>query len=120
LPVNYIDLGAETKLRFNSPGPDRRFPGLIETLDRFGIPHIDPVEKKKSQKRYNKPALDDYDQYDILPYCQTDVDPLPELFSRLLPDMNVEQALERGEFVKQMAIVEARGIPISAPDYDRI
>jgi DNA polymerase-1 len=120
LPGNYIDLCVESKLCFNSPGPDRGSPSLISVLDRFGIKHIDSTVKKKEQKRYNKPELSDDDRRDILPYCEVDVVVLPELFMRLLPDMNIDAALLRGEFVKQMAIVEARGIPIAVPEYEKI
>jgi hypothetical protein len=121
LPENYIDLGVEAKLQFNTPlGPDRGFPGLVEILDRLGIAHIDPAEKKKMQKRCAKPALTAEDRREILPYCQTDVVVLPELFIRLLPGMDIDQALERGAYVRETAVIEQRGIPISASEYDKI
>src|SRR5262249_27015309 len=50
LPENVIDLFTESRLRFNFPGPERGKGGLFETLDRFDIPHINPVEKKRLQK----------------------------------------------------------------------
>jgi Protein of unknown function (DUF3631)/DNA polymerase family A/Domain of unknown function (DUF3854) len=120
LPENYIDLCTESKLRFNSPGPDRGLPKLTESLDRFGITHIDAVEKKKSQKRYAKPELTDEDRRDVLPYCSTDVDPLPELFLKLFPDLDLSEALSRGAFVVETSVIEQRGIPISAEDYEKI
>jgi DNA polymerase I len=120
LSENYIDLAVEAKLQSNSPGPDRGLPSLIESLDRFGIPHIDHAEKKKSQKRYGKPSLDEEDRRDILPYCASDVYPLPELFLRLLPDIDIDKALERGAYVKETAIIEQRGIPISVKEYEKI
>jgi len=119
LPTNYLDLCVESKLRFNSPGPDRGLPGLTESLDRFRIFHIDPDEKKKNQKRYAKPELTADDKRDVIPYCETDVTPLPEFFLTLLPDLDLDKALLRGEYVKQTAITEQLGVLIS-PDYQKI
>lgn len=119
LPENYIDLCVESKLLHNSPGPDRGCPSLIESLDRFGISHIDAAAKKKEQKRYAKPALTDEDRREILPYCASDVVVLPELFTKLLSGMDIDCALERGAYVREMAVIEHRGIPISTREYEK-
>jgi hypothetical protein len=120
LPENYIDLCTEAKLRFNSPGPDRGLPKLTESLDRFGIFHIDPIEKKKNQKRYAKPELTVEDKAEILLYCGTDVTPLRQLLLALLPDLDLLEALERGAYIRETSVIEQRGIPISVADYQKI
>jgi len=120
LPESYIDLATETKLRFNTPDVERGLPSLISSLDRFEIPHIALEDKHREQKRYNKLELSADDRRDILPYCETDVVPLPELFLRLLPDMDIDEALERGRYVVETARIEYRGIPIAVDEYEKI
>src|SRR5262249_2040312 len=56
----------------------------------------------------------------LLDYCQSDVDVLPKLFQELLPDMNIDLALERGRYVMETARIEARGIPITVLDYENL
>ena len=121
LPENYLDLCIETKRHFNTPGPDRGLPGLVEALGRFGIEHrhVDKAEKKKQQKRFGKPTLTHDDRHDILDYCQQDVDPLPALFSKLSED-DLDKALERGAYARETAVIEQRGVPIAVADYQKI
>src|SRR5215831_12470286 len=117
LPKNVIDLYTENRLRFNFPGPERGKGGLFETLDRLDIPHIDPVEKKRLQKLAGGMKLDGKK---LLTYCQSDVDVLPKLFLKLLSDMDIDLALERGRCVIETAVIEHRGIPIAVPDYENL
>ena len=120
LPANLIDLFAEARLRFNFPGPERGRSSLLETLDRFEIPHIDPEEKKRLQKLCSAPELPAEMKDQVLAYCQSDVDVLGELLLRLLPDMDLARALVRGEYVKQTAVIENRGIPVAIADHGKI
>ena len=117
LPKNVIDLYTESRLRFNFPGPERGKGGLFETLDRFAIPHIDPIEKKRLQKLAGEMKLE---PVRLLNYCQSDVDVLPKLFLKLLSDMDIDLALERGRCVIETAVIEHRGIPIAVPDYENL
>jgi DNA polymerase I-like protein with 3'-5' exonuclease and polymerase domains len=121
LPENFIDLGVEGKLQTNNPGPDRGIPKLFECCDRFGIGHADPDEKKKLNKYFGKAeVLSDDDKLRVLPHCENNVVVLPELLSKLSPEMDTDQALGRGEYVKQIAVIEHRGISIVGQDYKNI
>jgi DNA polymerase family A len=120
LPANVIDLFTESRLRLNFPGPERGRGSLLETLDRFGIPHIDPIEKKRLQKFAGQPEHGGEDREKILEYCQSDVDVLPELFAQLLPEMDIAKAMERGEYVKETARIEYRGVSVVVSDYEKI
>src|SRR6202035_4661831 len=44
----------------------------------------------------------------------------PALLEKLLPHLNVAQALERGRFCKTVAHMESTGIPIDVPKYNEV
>jgi DNA polymerase I len=48
----------------------------------------------------------------LLDYCQSDVEPMPEIYRRLIGPGNMAQALERGRYMKAVTIMEWLGIPI--------
>ena len=52
------------------------------------------------------------EQADLLDYCESDVLAVEKLLSRMLPDMNIPQALLRGRFMAAAARMESIGIPM--------
>jgi DNA polymerase-1 len=48
----------------------------------------------------------------LLDYCQSDVEPLLALYRKLIGPGNINQAIERGRFMKAVARMETFGIPI--------
>ena len=89
--------------------------GLLGALAYYGIPSVDAIYKDKIRQlimrgwpsaRENKP--------EILKYVMTDVDPLFDLFSRLMaePEFDLSTALHWGEFVAVSAQMEHRGVPL--------
>ena len=48
----------------------------------------------------------------LLRYCESDVAPLPALFQKLVTNLDLDQALERGRYTKAVAVMESIGIPI--------
>ena len=114
LPAKIIDLST----LFRCVGNGRIVPqgkGLLGALAYYGIPSVDAIYKDKIRQlimrgwpsaRENKP--------EILKYVMTDVDPLFELFSRLMaePEFDLSTALHWGEFVAVSAQMEHRGVPL--------
>jgi DNA polymerase family A len=122
LQENLICLCVESHRYLNYAGPDRGAPSLLAMLEHFGISHpVESDEKDRMRDLAMSPELDDSVKAEMLEYCRTDVDPLLELFLKLLPhiDDGVEGALRRGRYVRESAVIEARGIRIS-PDYEKI
>src|SRR5262249_10530937 len=74
-------------------------------------------EKKRLQKLAGEKKLEGEK---LLTYCQSDVDVLPKLFLKLLSDMDIDLALERGRYAIETAIIEHRGIPIAISDYETL
>jgi DNA polymerase I len=125
VPVNVIDLFAEFRCFTNTapvkgekPAPS----GLADALEYFQIPiAIDKLEKKRMQERCARGGpWEPGEREEVLAYCESDIPPLPALLERLLPHMNLAQALERGRFVKTVAHMELTGIPINVPKYNEV
>ena len=49
---------------------------------------------------------------DILDYCASDVYALERLLPRMLPDIDLPRALQRGRYMRAAAVVEFTGVPI--------
>jgi DNA polymerase I len=122
-PVNVLDLYAEFR-NFTNTAPtkgERPAPtSLPDALEYFEIPlPVDKVTKKRMQDRCARGGpWEPGEREEILAYCETDVTPLPALLEKLLPHINLAQALERGRFSKAVALMEGTGIPIDVPKYN--
>src|SRR5215813_13975359 len=89
--------------------------GLLGALAYYGIPSIDAVYKEKIRKLIMRGwPFTPEEKAEILKYVMTDVDPLFELFSRLMaePEFDLGTALHWGEFVAVSAQMEHRGVPL--------
>ena len=121
LPLTIIDLFAEMCLRENGR-KDRhgsKFrPSLLYAMRHYGLDAITAAEKQTMRQRiiaggpYSAKA-----QEDILEYCMTDVIDLEKLFPKMLPEMNIYQAVQRGAHTRACAASEFNGIPIDVPVY---
>jgi hypothetical protein len=96
--------------------------GLVDALVYFGIDSpIAKLEKQRLQERCSRGGpWEPGEREEILAYCKTDVTPLPRLLEKLLPHINLAQALERGRFTKTVAAMEGTGLPIDVPKYDEV
>ena len=89
--------------------------GLLGALAYYGIPSIDAVYKERIRKLIMRGwPFTPEEKAEILKYMMTDVDPLFELFSRLMaePEFDLGTALHWGEFVAVSAQMEHRGVPL--------
>lgn len=56
----------------------------------------------------------------ILDYCQSDVDPLAELWKKWEGRLDIPRALVRGRYITAVAKMETAGIPIDVESLDRL
>ena len=125
MPPLWLDLWAEAKRMANGRlGPDGRpLPaGMLDVLQRHGLPTRDHAHKKSMQTLVGTGAWQAKDVADIIAYCNEDVEDTARLLRVLWPSIINEapvpgepalwQALIRGTSTAYNAIIEAEGIPI--------
>ena len=112
LPANVLDLSAEFRCITNG----RTVPagkGLLGALAYYGFDSIDSKRKDAMRDRIIKGwPFSEKERNDILLYCASDVDAMVRLLPKMLPDIELDIALHRGEFVAVSARMEHRGVPI--------
>jgi hypothetical protein len=120
LPAHVIDLNCE--LRWMSNG--LKLPsghGLLGFCRWVGLDMGDAAAKDAIRDRIMRgPPFSPEEIAMILRYCASDVDVTAELCARVLPYLNIEHALYRGEFSKVSALMEHRGIPVNGALFRKI
>ena len=87
--------------------------GLLGALRYFGLDTIGTKYKDAMQKRVIQGwPFSPEERRQILRYCESDSDALLRLLPKMLPHINLDIALYRGEFVAASALMEHRGVPI--------
>jgi DNA polymerase I len=131
LPANVLDLYFEYLNRINGVWRGGQClrkvgSGLVDALAEFGEDSLSHEEKEEERENIiqwgvNPPpgVSTDFHQRRILNYCWTDVLGTEALLPKMLPDIDIEQALLRGEYSKAAAWFEHNGLPIS-PLYHEI
>ena len=120
LPGNILDLWVEFRLLTNGiRKPDET--GLLSALTYFGLPSIEPTEKAAMRELSMRGGpYTEAEMADLLQYCETDVVALRDLLPRMIPDMDVTKAVERGRYMSAVAQMEHSGIPIDVDAYSAI
>jgi hypothetical protein len=113
LPVNCVDLMVEYRMAVNGIGGEKAL-SMLAACERFGVPvQTSPAEKKRTVDRILQgPPFSAEERAWILHYCQTDVEEEVGLLRALLPEALSPHALWRGLFIKAIARMWWRGIPI--------
>jgi DNA polymerase I len=130
LPISVVDLFAE-RMRETNGYPDgtgkRRYPGLLSSLEAYGIAAMTAVEKKEMRDLVMRGApYSAIERESILEYCMEDVANTIKLFDAMLPSLSRNwpndfgQALARGAYTRSVAHVEFAGIPIDTVTADRL
>jgi hypothetical protein len=89
--------------------------GLLHALSEYGVQGLAPEEKEIFQARaLLDAAYSEHDRKQMLAYCQTDTDAVLHLLPKMLPEINLEQALLRGKYQVAVAHMEHVGLPIDA------
>jgi DNA polymerase-1 len=117
LPETVVDLNMEVRNLTNGQTP-KPFIGLHAAALRYRIPYLDAAYKELMREiaMSGGPDIDRHRQ-DLLTYCEQDTLVLVPLLQRLLPQLSLPHALLRGEYMRDRARIEARGIPINVEAY---
>jgi SAM dependent carboxyl methyltransferase len=97
IPARVLDLCAEYSDITSGLRPNTEWRALINAMERFGLAHAAPAEKKAMQDRaLQGDPWADQEIIEMLDYCQTDVDALRHLLPAMLPQINIHRAVYRG------------------------
>jgi hypothetical protein len=113
LPANVVDLIVEYRMAINGRSGCQKL-GLLDALARCGIPLRTSIdEKRRAQQRAIQgwpitPAERDWLQR----YCSTDIDEECDLLLKLSPQALSPAAVWRGKYIKALARMWWRGVPI--------
>jgi hypothetical protein len=90
-----------------------KYTGLVEVLRRYRLPSITAAEKAAMiEDLLAGGPWSEEEQHAILQYCMSDTQALAQLVPVLAPHINLAQALQRGRYIKNLAVVEQHGIPL--------
>jgi len=121
LPENHLDLYVEFKNMVNGDFRWKCGYGLLSALKYFRLPCLYCNDKTfmreliLSQSEYT-----DKEKSMILQYCESDVVALESLLPKMLPSINIDQALLRGQYMLGTAKIEHAGIPLDVDRYKLI
>jgi DNA polymerase I len=119
LPVYVADLHAEFRNLTNGSQPPHGN-SLLGALLTFGLPPGDAVQKDEMRQLAMRGApFTAGEMRALISYCESDVRALNLLWSAM-ESLLGEDALLRGEFIKAVAIMEWRGIPIDTSTHGRL
>jgi DNA polymerase-1 len=112
LPANVLDLSAEFRCITNG----RTVPagkGLLGALAYYGLDSAGSKHKDAMRDRIMKGwPFSEKEREDILRYCASDVEAMVRLLPKMMPDIELDIALHRGEFVDVSAGMEHRGVSV--------
>jgi DNA polymerase-1 len=116
LPRSIIDLYPERSLEINGrKEPDGTRPSrkLLGAMEAHEIRTRDEVSKDLNIQLILRGApYTPQEQERILDYCEEDVEDTIRLFDAMLPSMDIERALHRGDYTRPIAHIEHNGIPV--------
>jgi DNA polymerase-1 len=130
LPSNVLDLYVEYLNRINGVWRGGQClrkvgSGLVDALAEFGEDALSHDEKEEERDYIIRCGVNpppdisrESHQRRILDYCWTDIDGTKKLLPRMLPDIDMDQALLRGDYSKPAAWFEHNGLPISPLYYE--
>lgn len=116
LPTNVVDLYAEFRVETNGK-PHPMGSGLLGALAHYGAPAIDALEKDEMRALALRGGpYSSTERRALIDYCESDVRGLAVLWRHMRPlldnPVRLGHALHRGRYMKAVAHVEHRGIPI--------
>lgn len=120
MPERVLDLYVEFRALTNGR-PTTCGRGLVGAMAYHGLPAMDASEKDSMRELIlSGGPWSSQQQHAILDYCETDVAALAQLLPAMLPRIDLPRALLRGRFMRAVATMEHRGVPIDAATLARI
>jgi len=123
LPMRVLDLYVENRWlnNFQESGEERKrkqdekFFSLPATLRRFGCESMAAEEKATMIELILRGGpYTEQQTKDIIDYCESDVNGLDALLSKMLPRLDIRRAIARGTYIVEIAQIEDRGVSIDA------
>lgn len=115
LPCNILDLYGEFRFLTNGTKPTCGN-SLLGALTYFDLDAMSGAEKSEMRDLALRGGhYTAEEQLALLDYCQSDVDALARLLPLMEPRLDLERALLRGRYMKAVALMEARGVPLDVP-----
>ncbi len=112
IPARLLDLFAEFR-RFTNGLELPHGKSLLGALAYFGLPALDSAQKDAFRELIlSRESWSDAERAAILNYCESDVRSLIALLQKMLPEIDWHRFHLRGDYMKSLAEVECRGIPI--------
>lgn len=112
IPANILDLYVEHKRILSGLIPMDQVK-LLMTLEYYGIEHIESEKKEFYRNLAIKGGPFSKEQKQgMLNYCETDVIALSQLLPVMMPEIELDYALIRGEYMAGVARMENNGTPI--------
>lgn len=120
LPENVVDLYPEYRIITNGRFGQEKA-GLLDACAFLGIPTVSQAYKDTMRDRILQgPPYTEQEKQEILTYCETDVTETLLLLGEMLPNIHLLEALYRGEYMKAVALMEHRGIPIDVETLNKL
>ncbi len=121
VPHNWFDTFSAFRRMSNKP--NSLDAGLSFALHQQGLPHLAPAEKNELRDRIVSLKFDfdsASDQKQIIDYCFSDCDGTLALYERLRDSIDPQLMAVWVEYLKAVARMELRGIPIDRETYSKI
>ncbi len=117
LPVHVLDLYVEFRARTNGRVLVHGN-SLFGALTFYGQDGMDAMRKASMRQVAERGGpFSSEERSHLLEYCRSDVEALGDLLCHMANDIDRPRALWRGRFMKAVAIMEHRGIPIDMPAF---
>ncbi len=111
MPTNVLDLYVEFRCLTNGKVVPNR--GLLGAMAYVGLDCMDSAEKDSMRELAMRHGPHtESERVALLDYCQSDVDALPKLLDRLVDRIDMPRALLRGRYMRAVASMEHRGVPL--------
>lgn len=112
MPARVLDLYVEFRCLTNGQALPSGW-GLLGALAYCGLDCMAANEKQSMRELAMRGGPYSADErVALLDYCQTDVDVMPKLLERLVDRIDLPRALLRGRYMRAVASMEHRGIPV--------
>lgn len=120
-PVNVLDLYVEFRNLTNGLDLISGDRSLLGALGFFGLDAMEAVEKEAMRALALRGGeYTNSEKSALIAYCESDVDSLEKLLPKMLPQLNLQQALIRGRYMPAVARMEHEGTPIDVESLQRL
>lgn len=110
-PAEVVDSLAEARVARGQRSPEGGW-GLLSIARSLGIASMSSEHKDSMRKIAMEDEVPDDRKELLIDYCYDDVVTTARVWEKLSPHVDLRQAVIRGRYLKALAAVESRGIPV--------